>query len=104
MKHNKTSLENGQFEDLPYKLAQKLIFKKVQQNLGLDQIKCIGVGAAPLSTDCLEYFLSLDIQLLECYGMSETCGTHTGNLPGFQCLGSIGPCITGCRMKVSIHY
>lgn len=76
--------------DLSYKWAKKLVFDKVKQNLGLDRTKCIGVGAAPISMESLEYFLSLDIPLLECYGMSETGGPHTGNRPGHHRLGSIG--------------
>ena len=50
--------------------------------MGMDSCKCIGVGAAPIAMESLEYFLSLDIPLLECYGMSETGGPHTGNRPG----------------------
>ena len=86
--------------DLSYKWAKKLVFDKVKKNLGLDRTKCVGVGAAPISMESLEYFLSLDIPLLECYGMSETGGPHTGNKPGRHRLGSIGPCIDGCRAKI----
>ena len=75
---------------MSYKFAKKLVFDKVKKNLGLDRTKCIGVGAAPISMESLEYFLSLDIPLLECYGMSETGGPHTGNRPGHHRLGSIG--------------
>ena len=86
--------------DLSYKWAKKLVFDKVKKNLGLDRTKSVGVGAAPISMESLEYFLSLDIPLLECYGMSETGGPHTGNKPGRHRLGSIGPCIDGCRAKI----
>jgi long-chain-fatty-acid--CoA ligase ACSBG len=86
--------------DLQYKWAKKLVFDKVKNNLGLDNTKSIGVGAAPIAMDSLEYFLSLDIPLLECYGMSETGGPHTGNRPGHHRLGSIGPSIGGCRTKI----
>ena len=86
--------------NLSYKWAKKLVFDKVKYNLGLDRTKCIGVGAAPISMESLEYFLSLDIPLLECYGMSETGGPHTGNRPGHHRLGSIGPSIDGCHTKI----
>ena len=75
---------------MSYKWAKKLVFDKVKQNMGMDSCKCIGVGAAPIAMESLEYFLSLDIPLLECYGMSETGGPHTGNRPGRHRLGSIG--------------
>ena len=38
----------------------------------------------------LNYFLSLDIKLTEVYGMSESSGIHTGNLPGKIKFGSVG--------------
>ena len=86
--------------NLSYKWAKKLVFDKVKYNLGLDRTKCIGVGAAPIAMESLEYFLSLDIPLLECYGMSETGGPHTGNRPGHHRLGSIGPSIDGCQTQI----
>jgi len=106
LERNKKRLEaeasgaSANVEDFSYKWAKKLVFDKVKVNLGLDRTKCIGVGAAPISMESLEYFLSLDIPLLECYGMSETGGPHTGNRPGHHRLGSIGPSIGGCQTKI----
>ena len=34
--------------------------------------------------------MSLDIKLTELYGMSESTGYHTGNLPGKIKFGSVG--------------
>ena len=34
--------------------------------------------------------MSLDIKLTEVYGMSESSGIHTGNLPGKIKFGSVG--------------
>lgn len=103
--HNKKVLEGqassaSRGSDLSYNLAKRLVFDKVKANLGLDKTHTIGVGAAPISKESLEYFLSLDIPLLECYGMSETGGPHTGNRRGQHRLGSIGQSIEGCRTKI----
>ena len=38
----------------------------------------------------MNYFLSLDIKLTELYGMSESTGYHTGNLPEKIKFGSVG--------------
>ena len=48
---------SANYKDLSYKWAKKLVFDKVKINLGLDRTKCIGVGAAPISMESLEYFL-----------------------------------------------
>lgn len=58
-------------------LANGLVFKKVRAILGLDRCKICFTGAAPITKDTLEYFMSLNIPLMEIYGMSESSGPHT---------------------------
>lgn len=60
-----------------YKIAKQLVFKKVRKALGLDRCSRCYTGAAPITNDTLEFFLSLDIPLYELYGMSESTGPHT---------------------------
>lgn len=64
-----------------YHVAKKLVFKKVRKALGLDRCTKCYTGAAPITKDTLEFFLSLDIPLYELYGMSESTGPHTISLP-----------------------
>lgn len=66
---------------LSYQIAKKLVFKKVRKALGLDRCTRCYTGAAPITRDTLEFFLSLDIPLYELYGMSESSGPHTVSLP-----------------------
>lgn len=66
---------------LNYRLAKRLVFRKVRKALGLDRCRKCYTGAAPITKDTLEFFLSLDIPLLELYGMSESSGPHTITLP-----------------------
>ncbi len=67
-----------------YRLARRLVFGRVRRRLGWDAARLVAVGAAPVSRDTLEFFLSLDVNLMECYGMSETTGPHSGNRPWGQ--------------------
>jgi len=60
-----------------YGLFQKIVYSKIKKALGLDQVKNFYSGAAPLSMTVFKYFLSLDMKVLELYGMSETTGPHT---------------------------
>ena len=102
LSHNLKNLEGQNTgTGYSYPLAKKLVFSKVKENLGFDQCKILGVGAAPMSRETFEYFLSLDIPLLECYGMSETSGPQTGNRPGQHRLGSIGPSLDGCNTRIA---
>ena len=104
LEHNLKKLETGetpsQGNRLSYPIAKKLIFSKVKEKLGLDRCRLIGCGAAPLSRETLEYFLSLDIRLLECYGMTETSGPQNGNKPGLHRAATVGPAIPGLRTRV----
>lgn len=101
LQHNLRALEGQAPPDgYSYPLAKKLVFSKVKENLGFDKCRILGVGAAPMAKETFEYFLSLDIPLHECYGMSETSGPHTGNRPGQHRLGSIGPSLDGCHTKI----
>uniref|UniRef100_A0A8C6M974 Long-chain-fatty-acid--CoA ligase ACSBG2 n=1 Tax=Nothobranchius furzeri TaxID=105023 RepID=A0A8C6M974_NOTFU len=83
-----------------YHVAKKLVFKKVRKALGLDRCTKCYTGAAPITKDTLEFFLSLNIPLYELYGMSESAGPHTISHPEAFKLTSCGKEIPGCKTKV----
>lgn len=60
-----------------FTLANHLVFKNVLKALGLDRCRAFFTGAAPITKDTLEYFMSLHIPIFELYGMSESTGPHT---------------------------
>lgn len=74
---------NGRLSRKPlnYRLAKRLVFGKVRKALGMDRCTRCYTGAAPITKETLEFFLSLDIPLFELYGMSESSGPHTISLP-----------------------
>ena len=53
-------------------MFNKLVYSKVKAVLGLDRCSLFGSGAAPISENVLSYFWSLDIPVVEGFGMSET--------------------------------
>ncbi len=64
-----------------YGLANKLVYSKVREKLGLDRCTLFVSTAAPISMDTLEFFMSLGIPITEVYGMSECTGPATVSLP-----------------------
>ena len=85
---------------LMYSVGQRLIFKNVKYALGLDRCNLFFTGAAPISEEALKYFLSLDIVLLELYGMSEVTGPHTVQFFNAYKLGTCGKVMQGCKIKL----
>lgn len=83
-----------------YHIAKKLVFKKVRKALGLDRCNKCFTGAAPITKDTLEFFLSLNIPLYELFGMSESSGPHTISVPEAFRLTSVGKEIPGCKTKL----
>ena len=77
-------------ETASYHLFQKIVYSKIKEALGLDQAKYFFSGAAPISKDTMNYFMSLDIKIMELYGMSESTGYHTGNTPDMKKMFTVG--------------
>ncbi|NWX38237.1 ACBG2 ligase, partial [Notiomystis cincta] len=83
-----------------FRLARQLVYRKVRKAIGLDRCTKCYTGAAPITRDTLEFFLSLNIPVLELYGMSESSGPHTLSLPHAFKLGSCGKELTGCHTLI----
>ena len=62
-------------------LASLLVFRKVRRALGLDRCRFCMTAAAPIMRDTLDFFMSLDVPILEIYGMSETTGMYVSISP-----------------------
>ncbi|XP_069784019.1 long-chain-fatty-acid--CoA ligase ACSBG2 isoform X2 [Narcine bancroftii] len=81
-------------------LANKLVFKMVRNALGLNRCTRCYTGAAPITRDTLEFFLSLNIPIYELYGMSESSGPHTISVPSSFKISSCGKVMPGCQTKI----
>lgn len=83
-----------------FTLANNLVFKKVRTALGLERCTKCYTGAAPITKDTLEFFMSLYIPVLELYGMSENTGPHTISLPHAFKIMSCGKVVPGCKTLI----
>ena len=72
-------------------MAKTLVLNKILRELGLDKCKNFVSGAAPISSETLNFFVNLGVPLCEAYGMSETTGPHTIGTIYSSRLCSIGP-------------
>lgn len=83
-----------------YNIASALIFKKVKAALGFSRCKGYFTAAAPLSAEVKQYFMSLDIPVLDVFGMSEAAGAHTVSVPHACGFKTIGCSIPGAKTKI----
>lgn len=82
-----------------YGLADKLILTKARDALGLDKCKVFITGAAPISTETLEYFGALGMVIQNVYGMSESAGITTLCTPAKNVFGTVGHSLKGIEVK-----
>ncbi|HET9156147.1 MAG TPA: long-chain fatty acid--CoA ligase, partial [Myxococcaceae bacterium] len=92
------------YDSLSLTLAKKLVFSKVKatldQKLG-GKMRLFVSGGAPLSRKIAFFFDMLGFEVLEGYGRTETTGGATVNPPGRARIGSVGPPMPGCEVKIA---
>jgi len=78
----------------------RLVYSKVRAALGGD-VRYSVSGGAPLGARLGHFFRGIGINVLEGYGLTETCAGVTLNLPGRQRIGSVGLPIPGCSIRIA---
>lgn len=99
--HRNEGTEPGLLTKLHFAIADRLVLSKVRTALGLDAVIGGISGAAPISTDVLEFFAGLGVSIYEVYGQSEDCGPATINRPGVTRYGTVGPALPGSEVKIA---
>lgn len=80
--------------------AQRAIYDPLREALGGRVRFCIS-GGAPLNPDVAGFFRLAGIEILEGYGLTETAGPATVNLPGENRLGTVGPPLPGIAVRIA---
>jgi long-chain acyl-CoA synthetase len=80
-------------------LADRLVFSKVRERLG-GRLRLGVSGAAPLSVEVLEFFHSLNLLVIEGYGLTETSSSLSVNDPDDYRFGTVGHAVEGCEVRL----
>ncbi len=91
--------EPGAVLAVSHRTAERLVFSRVKQRLG-GRIRFMISGAAPLSEDTAEFFHALDLLILEGYGLTESTGASTLNLPHRYRFGTVGLPLPNVEVKI----
>jgi len=92
-------LRTGQ-SSLAYRLARRLVFKKIRAGLG-GRIQFFISGGAALSSEIEEFFWAVGIPIYEGYGLSETSPVITLNGPGNARLATVGRKIGDQEIRIA---
>jgi long-chain acyl-CoA synthetase len=82
-----------------YRLADRLVFHKLQQRLG-GRIRVLVSGSAPLNPQISEFFAAAGLPILEGYGLTETSAGNFVNRPGGLRIGTVGVPLGDLEAKI----
>jgi long-chain acyl-CoA synthetase len=83
-----------------HRLADRLVYSKIKDRLG-GRLR-IGVsGGAPLAKEIIEFFHTLDVLILEGYGLTECTTAATVNRPSKFRFGTVGPALPDAEVRIA---
>jgi long-chain acyl-CoA synthetase len=82
-------------------LADRLVFAKIRETLGFDQLLICISGSAPISPEILRFFYGMGIEILEGYGLTETTAPATFNRPLQSKFGTVGQPLPGVEIRTA---
>jgi long-chain acyl-CoA synthetase len=83
-----------------HKLADRLVYSKVKARLG-GRLRLAISGGAPLSLEIAEFFHSIDILLVEGYGLTECTTAASTNTREAYRFGTVGRPLPGTEVKLA---
>jgi long-chain acyl-CoA synthetase len=84
---------------LRHRLADRLVYSKVKDRLG-GRLRLGVSGGAPLAKEIAEFFHSIDILIVEGWGLTECTTAASVNRPGRFRFGTVGPALPKFEVRV----
>ena len=84
-------------------LARALVLNNTRRFLGLHRLRWAITGAAPISPNVIRWYRALGVNLLEGYGMTESTGAGTANMPQATRIGTVGRPTLGTEIRLGEH-
>jgi long-chain acyl-CoA synthetase len=82
-------------------IARLLVLNNVRRAIGVHRARVLATGAAPISPDLVRWYMALGLEMVEVWGMTESCGSGTANPIGRAKPGAIGVPEPTVEMKLS---
>lgn len=84
-----------------WRIGDLLVFRPLQERLGLRRCRIPASGAAPISIELLEWFHGVGVPVFEGYGMTELAGATHFNTPDEYKLGTVGKSIDTLECRIA---
>lgn len=98
--HRKTVAQGSTPTSLGWKIANKLVYSKLQQAFG-GRVKIFVAGGAPLGIDLANWFADAGIPIFEGYGLTETSPVIGVNRSGANRLGTVGQTMPNLQCRIA---
>lgn len=85
---------------LQYRFARDFVFSQVRARMG-GNLRTFISGGAALNRELAHFFHLLGFQVLEGYGLTETCAAITLNTPSDHRFGTVGKPLPGVQLRIS---
>jgi long-chain acyl-CoA synthetase len=80
-------------------IADLLVLRRLRRSLG-GALRYVVVGGSAAYPPLAHFFRGIGVDVLEGYGLTETCAQTTVNRPGAAVIGSVGTPLPGCRVRI----
>lgn len=90
-------------EKLRYGVAYLLVFRALQNYIGLRRARVAMTGAAPISPKIVRFFRTIGVPLVEVYGATETSGVALGQKTDHLVPGCVGTAAAGVDARMGDH-
>jgi long-chain acyl-CoA synthetase len=84
-----------------WNLANKIVFSKLKNKLGLDRAHFFGSGAVPLPAEVSRFFGAMGMDIFEFFGQTECTGVCNSTDPTKTIPGVVGPPLPGCEVAIA---
>ncbi|MFH8560306.1 AMP-dependent synthetase/ligase [Streptomyces sp. NPDC017988] len=83
-----------------YEEADKALYSLVRQALG-GRVRRALTGGAPIAPDTIDFLRACGVPVFEGYGMTESAGVLTLNVPGAVRYGTVGRPVEGAEIRIA---
>lgn len=85
---------------LLYAIGYPLVFRALQERIGLRRTRYAASGAAAIAPEVIRDFLGMGVPIYELYGMTENAAVATTNFPGRNKVGTVGEPYPGIGFRI----